>query len=67
MAVDTSDDVTKSGYQILYAGKQHFSQYRTLEMTPELFDHVQSRKIRWQQEHLYPTPYASSHCCTALV
>ncbi len=33
MAVDTGEAAAKSGYQILYTGKQHVSQYRTLEMS----------------------------------
>ena len=46
--IDTGNATPKSGFQILYAGKQQVGQHRAFRMVPQPFNQVQARTI-WRQ------------------
>jgi len=56
MAVDAGGTTAKGGDQIVHRDKQHIGQYRTLDMAPQSFDHVQARTVWGQPKHLDMIP-----------
>ena len=44
-AVYASDAAAKRTDQIIHRDKKHVGQYRTLDMTPQPFDHIQARTV----------------------
>lgn len=55
-SIATSNTTVKSGYQILYAGKQHVSQHHAFKMIPQPFAQVQARTVRRQPEDVDLVP-----------
>jgi len=53
MAIDAGGAAAKRSDQTVHRYKQHISQDRTLDMTTQPFDHVQTQTIWRQPKHLY--------------
>ena len=66
-AIDPAYTSAKCGNQITHRLKQHIGQHSPFEVSPQPFDKVQTRTIRWQPEYLNetsvgPEPFPNRPC-----
>ena len=56
VAVDPGDSLAEGRHQIIHRLKEYVGQDRPLEMSPQAFDQIQTRAVRWQPEYFDAIP-----------